>query len=56
MAAYFECSNCGNIAPIQSTPPKCPACGRGNGMILSRDDSEEVQPSPTLVSDDGKKK
>ena len=30
---YFECLHCGNIAPVKATPPKCPGCGHGNGII-----------------------
>ena len=47
---YFECLHCENIAPVEATPPKCPQCGHGNGIIhqnlppSTRNESEPKEP------------
>jgi hypothetical protein len=50
MAAYFECSNCKAVTQILTSPPRCSKCGRGNGMIVSRNGHEEApkEPAPAV--------
>ena len=28
----FQCLLCGRVSPVRATPPKCGACGSGNGV------------------------
>jgi hypothetical protein len=48
VAAYFECSNCRSVSLIRTTPPRCPVCGMKNGMILGRDEEEEILLPPVV--------
>jgi hypothetical protein len=38
MAILFECLGCGIVSLIEAEAPRCPQCGRGNGL---------TQPSPS---------
>ena len=42
VAAYFECSNCRSVSLIKATPPRCPICGMTKGMILGREEKQEI--------------
>jgi hypothetical protein len=36
MPEYFDCMRCGHMSTVSSTPPKCPKCGSGAGVIITR--------------------
>lgn len=36
MPEFFDCMRCGQTSPIVSKPPKCPKCGSGAGVIVTR--------------------
>jgi len=37
MAQFFECLHCGLETPLLDAPAKCPQCGHGTGIIVSKD-------------------
>lgn len=36
MPEYFDCMRCGHMSAVSSKPPKCPKCGSGAGVIVTR--------------------
>jgi hypothetical protein len=36
MAEYFDCMRCGHMSLVSSKPPKCPQCGSGSGVVVTR--------------------
>jgi len=30
---YFECLKCGAETPIEASPPRCPRCASGTGIV-----------------------
>jgi hypothetical protein len=36
MPEYFDCMRCGHMSTVSSQPPKCPKCGSGAGVIVTR--------------------
>jgi hypothetical protein len=39
MPEYFDCMRCGHMSVIAAKPPKCPKCGSGAGVIVTRSES-----------------
>jgi hypothetical protein len=38
MPDYFDCMRCGHVSLVSAEPPKCPKCGSGAGVIMTRQD------------------
>jgi Zn finger protein HypA/HybF involved in hydrogenase expression len=55
VAAYFECSSCRSVSLIRTTPPRCPVCGMKNGMILGREENQELLIPPPVPAVEGGK-
>ena len=36
MPDYFDCMRCGHVSLLTTKPPKCPQCGSGAGVIVTR--------------------
>jgi len=49
MPEYFECMRCGHTSSVTAKPPKCPKCGSGAGVIVTR----ASPPEGTDAGDDG---
>jgi len=41
MPRYFECLNCGAVTPVEDSPPICPKCGHGTGVLHETDPAAE---------------
>jgi len=46
----FQCLICGRVSPVRASPPRCGACGSGNGVTRpargaagERQDNEEEE-------------
>jgi hypothetical protein len=39
MPEYFDCMRCGHMSLVSTQPPKCPKCGSGSGVIVTRPES-----------------
>jgi len=37
MPDYFDCMRCGHVSTVTTQPPKCPKCGSGAGVIVTRE-------------------
>lgn len=49
MPEYFDCMRCGHMSLVSSKPPKCPKCGSGAGVVVTRatDPSRDTVPGAT---------
>jgi transcription elongation factor Elf1 len=36
MPEYFDCMRCGHMSVVSTKPPKCPKCGSGAGVVVTR--------------------
>lgn len=47
MPEYFDCMRCGHMSLVSAQPPKCPKCGSGAGVVVTRatDPREETRES-----------
>jgi transcription elongation factor Elf1 len=36
MPDYFDCMRCGHMSLVSTKPPKCPKCGSGAGVVVTR--------------------
>jgi transcription elongation factor Elf1 len=36
MPEYFDCMRCGHMSLVSAKPPKCPKCGSGAGVGVTR--------------------
>ena len=46
---YFECLRCGTLAHMTVTPPRCPKCNSGNGIVTERELPHPVTPSDAMT-------
>jgi Zn finger protein HypA/HybF involved in hydrogenase expression len=44
-AYYFECLRCGAQSPMTESPPRCPKCNSGNGIVTERELPHPVTPT-----------
>lgn len=52
---YFECLHCANVAPVEATPPKCPQCGHGTGIVHQNEPrAARKEPEAQKENDPGK--
>jgi transcription elongation factor Elf1 len=36
MPEYFDCMRCGHMSVVSTKPPRCPKCGSGAGVVVTR--------------------